>query len=189
MDHAILEYNLTLRTVCIARLRKTGDAAGHKIGIWKRYVTRGCGTCMTVFVGQEMVNFPAPQKLDPKISPHGIHTVCDSVCGAGNRQFSCPTKTRPQDITPWYDSVCGAGNGQFSCPTKTRPQAPKSSQNRGIFDVYAKPKTTDVAKTCKNTAICDTFATQHVRNAVFYSVFGPPSQKRWNLPCFVKTHA
>ena len=163
MDHAILEYNLTLRTVCIARLRKTGDAAGHKIGIWKRYVTRGCGTCMTVFVGQEMVNFPAPQKLDPKISPHGIHTVCDSVCGAGN--------------------------GQFSCPTKTRPQAPKSSQNRGIFDVYAKPKTTDVAKTCKNTAICDTFATQHVRNAVFYSVFGPPSQKRWNLPCFVKTHA
>ncbi len=37
---------------------------------------------MTVFVGQEMVNFPAPQKLDPKISPHGIHTVYDSVCGA-----------------------------------------------------------------------------------------------------------
>ena len=125
-----------------------------------------------------MVNFPAPQKLDPKISPHGIHTVYDSVCGAGNGQFSCPTKTRPQDITPWYshylwpclwgrkrsiflphqkldpkisphgthtiyDRVCGAGNGQFSCPTKTRPQA----QNRGIFDVYAKPKATSVAKT------------------------------------------
>ena len=76
---------------------------------------------MTVFVGQEMVNFPPPQQLDPKISPHGTHTI--------------------------YDSVCGAGNGQFSCPTKTRPQAPKSSQNRGIFDVYAKPKTTSVAKT------------------------------------------
>ncbi len=57
---------------------------------------------MTVFVGQEMVNFPAPQKLDPKISPHGIHTVYDSVYGAGNGQFSCPTKTRSQDITPWY---------------------------------------------------------------------------------------
>ena len=57
---------------------------------------------MTVFVGQEKVNFPAPQKLDPKISPHGIHTVYDSVCGAGNCQFSCPTKTRPQDITPWF---------------------------------------------------------------------------------------
>ena len=26
------------------------------------------GTYMTVFVGQEMVNFPAPQKPDPKIS-------------------------------------------------------------------------------------------------------------------------
>ena len=101
-----------------------------------------------MFVGQEMVNFPAPQKLDPKISPHGIHTI--------------------------YDSVCGAGNGQFSCPTKTRPQAPKSSQNRGILDVYA--KTQKQQKRSKNTAICDTFAAQHVRNAVFYSVFGPPSQ-------------
>ena len=42
---------------------------------------------MTVFVGQEMVNFPAPQKLDPKISPHGIHTVYDSVCGAWSLDF------------------------------------------------------------------------------------------------------
>ena len=31
---------------------------------------------MTVFCGAG--------KLDPKISPHGIHTVYDSVCGAGN---------------------------------------------------------------------------------------------------------
>ena len=56
---------------------------------------------MTVFVWEEMVNFPAPQKLDPKISPHGtgIHIVYDSVCGAGNGQFSFPTKTRPK-ISP-----------------------------------------------------------------------------------------
>ena len=113
MDHAILEYNLTLRTVCIARLRKTGDAAGHKIGIWKRYVTRGCGTCMTVFVGQEIVNFhhpmvftlfvtvfvgqeivnfPAPQKLDPKISPHGM-TV---FVGQEMVNFPAPQKLDPK---------------------------------------------------------------------------------------------
>ena len=98
---------------------------------------------MTVFVGQEMVNFPAPQKLDPKISPHGIHTVYDSVCGAGNGQ---------------------AGNGQFSCPTKTRPQAPKSSQNRGIFDVYAKPKATSVAKT-------PLFATLSQHNMSVFSIY------------------
>ena len=54
---------------------------------------------MTVFAWEEMVNFPAPQKLDPKISPHGIHIVYDSVCGAGNGQFSFPTKTRPK-ISP-----------------------------------------------------------------------------------------
>ena len=54
---------------------------------------------MTVFVGQEMVNFPAPQKLDPKISPHGIrctHTIYDSVCGAGNGQFPAPQKLDPK---------------------------------------------------------------------------------------------
>ena len=44
-------------------------------------------------------------------------------------------------------------------------------------------------KCSQNTAICDTLATQHVRNAVFYSVFGAPSQKHWYLQCFVKTHA
>ena len=43
---------------------------------------------MTVFVGLEMVNFPAPQKLDPNISPHGTQTIYDDVCGAGNSQFS-----------------------------------------------------------------------------------------------------
>ena len=115
---------------------------------------------MTVFVGQEMVNFPAPQKLDPKISPHGIHTV--------------------------YDSVCGAGHGQFSCPTKTRPPSPKIEPKPWYFRCLCK---TQNNKRSKNTAICDTFATQHVRNAVFYSVFGAPSQKHWYLQCFVKTHA
>ena len=99
---------------------------------------------MTVFVGQEMVNFPAPQKLDPKISPHGIHTI--------------------------YDSVCGAGNGQFSCPTKTRLQAPKSSQNRGIFDVYAKPKTTSVAKTPLFATYSTMFLDHLLKNTGIYSV-------------------
>ena len=96
---------------------------------------------MTVFVGQEMVNFPAPQKLDPKISPHGTHTI--------------------------YDSVCGAGSGQFSCPTKTRPQAPKSSQGRGIFDVYAKPKTTSIAK----TPLFGTLSQHNMSEMLYFTVF------------------
>ena len=96
---------------------------------------------VTVFVGQEMVNFPAPQKLDPKISPHGIHAICDSVCGAGN--------------------------GQFSCPTKTRPQAPKSGQNRGIFDVYAEHKTTSVAK----TPLFATFLQHNMSEMLYFTVF------------------
>ena len=113
----------------IVRLRKTGDAAGHiraqdrdmetvcvkVVGGYlyaPRYHPMVVTLFMTVFVGQDMVNFPAPQKLDP--------------------------------------------------------QAPKSSQNRGIFDVCAKPKTTSVAKT-------PLFATlsQHNMSAMlyFYSVF------------------
>ena len=95
---------------------------------------------MTVFVGQEMVNFPAPQKLDPKISPHGTHI---------------------------YDSVCGAGSGQFSCPTlphKNSTPSPKIEPKPWYFRCLCK---TQHNKRSKNTAICDTFATQHVRNAVF----------------------
>ena len=68
----------------------------------------------------------------------------------------------------------------------SRPRAPKSSQNIGIYDVFA---TTTKMKRGQNTAICDTWATQHVRNAVFYSVFRTPSQRHWYLQCFVKTHA
>ena len=101
-----------------------------------------------------MVNFPAPQKLDPKISPHGIHTIYDSVCGAGKVNFPAPQKLDPNPkIEPkaWY----------FRCLCKT--------QNN---------------KRSKNTAICDIFATQHVRIAVFYNVFGPPSQKRWYFTVF-----
>ena len=36
----------------------------------------------------------------------------------------------------------------------------------------------------KNAAICDTLARQHVRNAVFYSVFEPPLKRHWYLQCF-----
>ena len=137
-----------------------------------------------------MVNFPAPQKLDPKISRHGIHTVCDSVCGAGNGQFSCPTKTRPQDITPWYSHYvwqCLWGRKwSIFLPRKNSTPSPKIEPKPWYFRCLCK---TQNNKRSKNTAICDTFATQHVRNAVFYSVFGSPSQKHWYLQCFVKTHA
>ena len=87
------------------------------------------------------------QKLGPKISPHGIHTVCGSVYGAGKVTQKFVPKISLHGTHTIYDSVCGAGNGQFACPTKTRPQASKWSKNRGLFDVYAKPKTTSVAKT------------------------------------------
>ena len=129
-----------------------------------------------------------------------METVCvkvvggylyDSFCAAGNCQFSCPTKTRPPSDHPMVFTrlfvtvfVCGAGNGQFSCPTKNSTPSPKIEPKPWYFRCLCK---TQNNKRSKNTAICDTFATQYVRNAVFYSVFGPPSQKHWYLQCFVKT--
>ena len=141
---------------------------------------KGCGWVLVwqFLWGQEMVNFPAPQKLDPKISPHGSRTVYDSVCGAGSGQFSCPTKTRPQGMHTIYDS-------DHFLPHKNSTPSPKIEPKPWYFRCLCKAKTTSVAKT-------PSFATlsQHiVRNAVFYSVFGPPSQKHWYLQCFVKTHA
>ena len=38
----------------------------------------------------------------------------------------------------------------------------------------------------QNTAICVTFTTPHLQNAVFYSVFLHPFQKHWYLRCFEK---
>ena len=38
----------------------------------------------------------------------------------------------------------------------------------------------------QNIAICVTFTTPHLQNAVFYSVFEPPLQKHWYLRCFEK---
>ena len=83
----------------------------------------------------------------------------------------------------------------FSVPTKNKtalfamfslPRAPKSSQNIGFLRCFGNSQK---RKCSQNTAICDTLATQHVRNAVFYSVFGTPFQKHWYLQCCVKTHA
>ena len=99
---------------------------------------------MTVFVRQEIVNFPAPQKLDP------------------------------QATTLWYSQDClwqclcvGQEMVNFPAPQKTRPQAPKSSQNRGIFDVYAKPKTTSVAK----TPLFATLSQHNMSEMLYFTVF------------------
>ena len=133
-----------METVCVKVV------GGYCTCMTRRYHPMVFTLFVTVFVGQEIVNFPAPQKLDPKISPRGIHTI--------------------------YDSVCGAGKLTFSCPTKTRPQAPKSSQNRGIFDVYAKPKTTSVAK----TPLFATLSQHNMSEILYFTVY---------LQRFVKTHA
>ena len=143
-----------------------------------------------------------------------METVCvkvvggylyDSFCGAGNGQFSCPTKTRPQDITPWYSHcLCQCLWGRkwsIFLPHKNSTLRYHPMLFTLFMTVFAGQETPQkldrkpqnraktVNKRSKNTAICDTFATQHVRNAVFYNVFGPPSQKHWYLQCFVKTHA
>ena len=128
-----------------------------------------------------------------------METVCvkvvggylyDSFCGAGNGQFSCPTKTRPQDITPWYSHClwqCLWGRRwSIFLPHENPTPSLKIEPKPWYFRCLCK---TESNRRSKNTAICDTFATQHVRNAVFYNVFGPPSQKHWYLQCFVKTHA
>ena len=111
--------------------------------------------------------------------------------GAGNDHAFCPTGTTPQDITTRLKHC------NLQC------FLPYQEQNSAICDVFSssspkiEPKhwylrcfrNNQKSKRSQNTAICDTLATQHVRNAVFYSVFGTPFQKHWFLQCFVKTHA
>ena len=83
----------------------------------------------------------------------------------------------------------------FSAPTKDKTtlftmfsfsRNPKIEPKHRYLRCFCNTKKSQRSQT---TAICDTLATQHVRNAVFYSVFGTPFQKHWYLQCFVKTHA
>ena len=83
----------------------------------------------------------------------------------------------------------------FSAPTKDKTtlftmfsfsRNPKIEPKHRYLRCFCNTKE---SQRSQNTAICDTLATQHVRNAVFYSVFGTPFQKHWYLQCFVKTHA
>ena len=73
-------------------------------------------------------------------------------------------------------------------------------QNNAIYDVFLLSQPQNRAETSvfamflqhqknqrsQNTAICVTFTTPHLQNAVFYSVFEPPLQKHWYLRCFEK---
>ena len=83
----------------------------------------------------------------------------------------------------------------FSAPTKNKttlftmfsyPRSPKIEPKHWYLRCFCN---TLKSTRSKNTAICDTLARQHVRNAVFYSVFEPPLKKHWYLQCFLKTHA
>ena len=73
-------------------------------------------------------------------------------------------------------------------------------QNNAIYDVFLLLQPQNRAETSvftmflqhkknqrsQNTAICITFTTPHLQNAVFYSVFLPPFQKHRYLRCFEK---
>ncbi len=144
-------------------------------------------TCMTIFVGQEMVNFPAPQKLDPKISHHGVHAVFST----------CRKKVLTLNWWTWKTLVKKRTKHctllRFLLLPRTKQPisdvfSPSEPQNRAKALVSTLFCNNQKSKCSQNTAVCDTLAAQHVRNSVFYSVFGPPLQKHlpkhWYLQCF-----
>ena len=84
-----------------------------------------------------MVNFPAPQKLDPKISRHGIHTVCDSVCGAGK---FLPHKNSTPRYHPMVFTLCmtvfvGQEMVNFPAPQKPDPK-PQNRAKTVVFSMF-----------------------------------------------------
>ena len=80
----------------------------------------------------------------------------------------------------------------FSAPTKDKTtlftmfsfsRNPKIEPKHRYLRCFCNTKK---SQRSQNTAICVTFTTPHMENAVFYSVFEPPLQKHWYLRCFEK---
>ena len=77
----------------------------------------------------------------------------------------------------------------FSAPTKDKTtlftmfsfsRKPKIEPKHRYLRCFCNAKK---SQRSQNTAICVTFATPHMQNAVFYNVFEPPLQKHWYLRC------
>ena len=100
-------------------------------------------------MGQEMITFSAPQRPDPKVSQRAENIVIYSVFCSYQEQNS---------------AICDIF---FS----SRPKIDPKHWYLRCF------RNNQKSKCSQNTVPCDTLATQHVRNAVFYNVFGTPSQK------------
>ena len=79
---------------CIDGRRKAGDAPGHKIVV---------AVCVCVFVVVVVVVVVAVGG-----GGGGGGYSYDTVCGAENGHFSCPTETAPQDITTSIKSSISA---------------------------------------------------------------------------------
>ena len=136
-------------------------------------------------MGQEMITFSAPQRPDPKISQRALNLEL------------FPEK-RPQPVLPRVNATlmlgCSLWGRKRSIflphkdPTLRYHRSPKIEPKHWYLRCFCNNQK---SKCSQNTAICDTLATQHVRNSVllFYNVFGPPLQKHWYLQCFYKTHA
>ena len=103
-------------------------------------------------MGQEMITFSAPQRPDPKISQRAENIVIYS--------FFCSYQERNSAICDVFSS-----------------SSPKIEPKHWYLRCF---RNNQKSKCSQNTAICDTLATQHVRNVVLYSVF-------WNT--FSKTLA
>ena len=80
----------------------------------------------------------------------------------------------------------------FSAPTKDKTtlftmfsfsRNPKIEPKQRYLRCFCNIKKSQRSQT---TAICVTFTTPHLQNAVFYSVCLPPLQKHWYLRCFWK---
>ena len=137
-----------------------------------------------------MITFSAPQGVPVRqemitcSAPHGVPVGL--FCPTGKWSPFLPTKIsqRAQNIVIY--SVFCSDQQQNSAICDVSSSASPKIESHWYLRCFRNNKK---RKCSQNTAVCDTFATQHVRNAVFYSVFGTPSQKHRYLQCFVKTHA
>ena len=136
----------------------------------------------TMFLQQRKRRFWRMSETKSNIRMAKIQKRCILRCfwPVGCENFCFEKRSKHRNLQCFFCSHQRQNNAIYDVFLLSQPQ------NRAETSVFTMFLQHEKSQRSQNTAICATFTTPHMQNAVFYSVFEPPLQKHWYLRCFEK---